>query len=644
MPLSMAATDPQNGKLAAWVPDEPQAEGVEDLFEVITLANEAAVMECESAQFIVKAGTDQTATDGTICRIAVVTEPTQHLWKLHVSLSHAVADSQTLYMVYRMLDERAEVRPLEVERVSFNPVTCLGQVPFHGKWLFFIVRRFGFFLTGLFKDTRQARPVIRVRYVREEWLREQKSKHIAEVDAMYVSSSDLLTSWFLSVTQPACGVMAMDMRDRMPGLGKAHAGVYTTLLMFYPEEYKSAANIRRSWFKLAFRIRTLAMCTVSGEELPPGPLGEALQGCKQQKMILIPIDERRVEDEDGRSLHLFALAAFVLESAFVSERPLSSASASTDLFPAAHLPRYHQLLDQRAQQDPAPGRSLSKAALRCGDESYDDSDLQHLSNGVASLLRVFECKVIAAHMEDDNIFLAPLLLGVQKANAILLPLRTSWDGAKVERMLQESSASLVVTGDLPTMSRYNLSCPVTVLSASEMEATALSLARQGGLVIEQATQHECYYADGGAGGGTVPVSHQMFVNHCNRMIKDFAIGADARAIYCSDGIDTFINEVFPVLMAGGCVDILPEDGQAKQAALARAMSEGSVTHMAGNESRLDSIKSVLAGSIRISAGKVHHLLGPTVHMLRGDRCSLKRSEAYGTSTVEALYAPHEGDE
>ena len=39
--------------------------------------------------------------------------------------------------------------------------------------------------------------------------------------------------------------------------------------------------------------------------------------------------------------------------------------------------------------------------------------------------------------KDDNIFLAPLLLGVQKANAILLPLRTSWDGAKVERMLQD---------------------------------------------------------------------------------------------------------------------------------------------------------------------------------------------------------------
>ncbi|CAE7205641.1 bacA [Symbiodinium sp. CCMP2456] len=335
-------TDPQSGKLAAWVPDEPQAEGVEDLFEVITLANEAAIMECESAQFIVKAGTDQTATDGTsICRIAVVTEPTQHLWKLHVSLSHAVADAQTLYMVYGMLDERAEVRPLEVERVSFNPATCLGQVPFHGKWLFFVVRRFCFFLTGLFKDTRQARPVIRVRYVREEWLRDQKSKHIAEVDAMYVSSSDLLTSWFLSVTQPACGVMAMDMRDRMPGLGKAHAGVYTTLLMFYPEEYKSAANIRRAltrqspacmpdgscqapgsssrfafvtawhsnycevafngctqlshcpvtsvWkdydaaqFPCAVIFRpsagTLAMCTVSGEELPPGPLGEAVPG------------------------------------------------------------------------------------------------------------------------------------------------------------------------------------------------------------------------------------------------------------------------------------------------------------------------------------------------------------------------------
>ena len=50
----------------------------------------------------------------------------------------------------------------------------------------------------------------------------------------------------LQATKPACGAIVYNMRDRTEGLAARHAGSYTTLLMFYPEEYKSAANIRRA--------------------------------------------------------------------------------------------------------------------------------------------------------------------------------------------------------------------------------------------------------------------------------------------------------------------------------------------------------------------------------------------------------------
>ena len=327
-------TRPQDGKLALWFPGQPQCDRV---FQVVIVAKDTGFQHA-SQDCIVKVGSELTDSGEPVCRIAALIEPTHQRWTLQMSMSHVIADSHTFYAIYGMLDERARVWPMVIERVTFDPCTCL-KAPLHWKWLFFTLCRLRWLLSPW---PQRQNPVIKIRYVKDEWLQKQKVKHVAVDDAPFVSANDLLSSWFFSVTQPACGFIALNMRNRMVGLDEERAGVYTTMLFFYPEEYKRSANIRRAvtrlspacmpdssrqkpgpgsrcaavtawhmfyqdvnlpgckellhlpvtsvWnnfpttqcpFALIFRPQKdrLAMCTVTGEELPEdpeGPLGEAL--------------------------------------------------------------------------------------------------------------------------------------------------------------------------------------------------------------------------------------------------------------------------------------------------------------------------------------------------------------------------------
>ena len=251
-------TNPENGKLALWCDRQPQASFI---FQVVYLEGNADVQRA-SLEFIVPSSSGQTFGAKPVCQITAMVQPRCKKWFLQLSMSHAVADSHTFYAIYGMLDELADVRSLEVSRIAFHPLACL-KAPLHWKWLFFVLCRLCWLMSPSRETSR--RPVIRVRYIRDEWLEQQKAAFVPDLDAPYVSANDLLTSWFLSVTQPSCGFMPMNMRGRMPGLGVEHAGVYTTMLIFYPEEYRRSANIRRAV------TRQSPACTPDASRQRPGP-------------------------------------------------------------------------------------------------------------------------------------------------------------------------------------------------------------------------------------------------------------------------------------------------------------------------------------------------------------------------------------
>ena len=165
------------------------------------MASTEEVAQTHSPELWAKSGPQVVDRDEPLFRIVVLREPANARWSLLVSMSHVVGDGYTFYMIHNMLGKDACAWPMETKRVCFDPVRCLKDAPFHGKWLFWILRQTANQCGGAKKGNEL---VFRSRYVRSEWLEEQKSSLAEEDEVPFVSANDLLTSWFFQATQPAC--------------------------------------------------------------------------------------------------------------------------------------------------------------------------------------------------------------------------------------------------------------------------------------------------------------------------------------------------------------------------------------------------------------------------------------------------------
>ena len=236
---------PSTGKLVLCVGENIDCEG---FLEIKAVERDLLhVLGKQTPGVWVKSGPALVKESEPVCRIVALTS--NGWWGLLMSMSHVVGDGHTFYTIHNMLDKDAEVWPMELKRVDFNPLRCL-KAPLHGKWPFWILQQY--FINPLRNSlarrmfAKESRLSYRVRYVRDEWLQEQKMSFATEAGAPFVSSNDLLASWFFCATKPACGAIVYNMRGRMEGLAAKHAGTYSTLLIFFPEEYNSPANIRRA--------------------------------------------------------------------------------------------------------------------------------------------------------------------------------------------------------------------------------------------------------------------------------------------------------------------------------------------------------------------------------------------------------------
>ena len=85
--------------------------------------------------------------------------------------------------------------------------------------------------------------------VSQEWIDEQKRLHVPTEHAPYISTNDILTSWFLRRGDYDVGYMVMDMRDRPSAMDKTritskHAGNYVSFLPMKKDIYSDPSGIR----------------------------------------------------------------------------------------------------------------------------------------------------------------------------------------------------------------------------------------------------------------------------------------------------------------------------------------------------------------------------------------------------------------
>lgn len=175
-----------------------------------------------------------------------------------VALSHIVGDGHTYYKLMSMLcggddaDESSDnIEPLIYERIA---TTANQQAEAMGKsnYDFFAKPGPAFFINyfgGLVKS-RTFGPVNQCFFtlVDDEGMQAEKARVVTksngEVD--FVSTNDVLTSWFLQTTKSDVGAMAINFRNRLSDHTDRHSGNYESIIIYGPKDSADPTLIRKS--------------------------------------------------------------------------------------------------------------------------------------------------------------------------------------------------------------------------------------------------------------------------------------------------------------------------------------------------------------------------------------------------------------
>jgi len=180
-----------------------------------------------------------------------------------VSLCHTIADGFTFYKIYSMLDHRTPITPIVTERVhafssemakNLNFGTSLLELPFV---------LFGSLYNRFVGPPMQAR----VFAVNSEHVQEQKNKYtrnastrsftnsdaptdkpvaIGTTHSPFLSTNDILTSWFFKFSKIEMGFMIANFRNRHSSLNDTHGGNYQGRILFLPPDMQQPEQIRAS--------------------------------------------------------------------------------------------------------------------------------------------------------------------------------------------------------------------------------------------------------------------------------------------------------------------------------------------------------------------------------------------------------------
>ena len=216
-------------------------------------------------------------------------------------------------------------------------------------------------------------------------------------------------------------------------------------------------------------------------------------------------------------------------------------------------PRDHctyQLIEQQAESAP------DRVAVRCGDESLTYRELNQRANRLARHLRelgVTADTLVAISMSRSYDLLAALL-AVSKAGGAYLPLDPSHPKERLRHILDDSSASILVTDNEPPAFAQDM----TVVSLST-DAAALEAHDDGDLEATSGPTNLAYviYTSGSTGKPKgVMVEHRSLVNFLHGMSRRPGFAAeDSLLAVTTIAFDIAGLELYLPLICGGQVYI-----------------------------------------------------------------------------------------
>ena len=170
---------------------------------------------------------------------------------LVVSMNHTLGDGHTYYKLYGMLGIDSEVEELEPIRVAgFEgaKIEIIGEK----ESAMLGSASFGFGILGRYLGTKLGRKGpqnVCVNEVDLSWISMEKDRAKNEASVPYVSSNDLLTSWFFRSMRSDTNIMVANFRSRQPSvlnLSDSNVGNYEANVPYFPGDVETPALIRQS--------------------------------------------------------------------------------------------------------------------------------------------------------------------------------------------------------------------------------------------------------------------------------------------------------------------------------------------------------------------------------------------------------------
>jgi len=195
----------------------------------------------KASQLEVKGGSKAVNKDAVQLKCTIIPEGDK--WALVVSISHTIADGYTYYAVYNMLSVSAEIKSLNPVRKHSFSADLAGAVGTAETKLYLSV---GFLLNCVGSMLFGGKVKSRCRLIDPAKVEAGKAAAKKDGDSAFVSTNDLLVAGWAKLTRAQLLEMAINLRNRLPGIDDADAGNYEWVVFYQEEDCKRPGQIRKS--------------------------------------------------------------------------------------------------------------------------------------------------------------------------------------------------------------------------------------------------------------------------------------------------------------------------------------------------------------------------------------------------------------
>ena len=199
--------------------------------------------------------------------------------------------------------------------------------------------------------------------------------------------------------------------------------------------------------------------------------------------------------------------------------------------------RVQELFEEQA------ARSPDAVAVRCGAGRVTYGELNARANRLAHYLRrrgIGPDRLVAVCMERTPDLVAALL-AVWKAGGAYVPIDPGYPRERVDFMLRDSGASVVLTGELPEVDGESAANPARSAAGANLAYVM--------------------YTSGSTGRPKgAQITHAGLANYLGWAIEAYGLQAGASVpVHSSIAFDLTVTSLYPALLVGGEVELLPDD-------------------------------------------------------------------------------------